>query len=117
MTDTKKPGASIVSLAPSNRPEPPDEPTAEQGVEWRKIVASSAPDRFGPAVEALLVQYVRHVCNARHIAVLSNAAAAADLSDDAAFDHYDLVRKMAARESKAITRLARALCLGRRLKT
>ena len=62
---------AVVSDSPvsaQERPEPPNELTPEQRIEWIKVVNTLPSDWFEDYSEQTLVQYCRHVIDARRIA-------------------------------------------------
>lgn len=87
------------------RPAPPAELTAEQAKVWKRIVASRSPDYFPAETHALLKQYCRAVTAAETIARLISEADISDLKE------YDRLLRMAERQSKQITALARSMRL------
>ena len=87
-------------------PEPPAELTPEQAKEWREIVTRLPVDWFSRAVWPLLCAYCRHICNARHIAGLIEAAHKGDLSDRKAVMRFNRLLGMQERQSSALMGLA-----------
>jgi hypothetical protein len=89
----------VQAAAPTMRPPaPPPELTAEQGDEWRAVVAAMPADWFPRETHALLVQYCRHTVACRRIAQLLTHAV-----------DVELVLKLLAmqeREGRALSSLA-----------
>ena len=56
-----------------HRPGPPSELTDEQSYEWLKVVNRMPADWFPEETHGLLVQYCRHIVDARRIAQLIDA--------------------------------------------
>jgi hypothetical protein len=86
-----------------NRPQPPNELTIEQAVEWRAVVDRMPADWFPRETHGMLTQYCRHVVAARRIAQLIASAEKAKTFD---IDAYDKLLKMQEREGRAISSLA-----------
>ena len=95
---------SVIQGIPE-RPQPPSELTPDQAEEWREIVASLPVDWFSRAVWPLLMQYVRHVCNARHIAGLIEAHDV-DTGDRSALLRFNRLLGMQERQSGTLAGLA-----------
>jgi hypothetical protein len=55
---------SVAELRGDARPEPPEDLTEEQAVEWRAVVDRLPTDWFSRETHGLLSQYVRHVVTA-----------------------------------------------------
>ncbi len=70
------------------RPKPPDELTSAQAEEWRAVVARMPVNWFPREIWPLLTQYCRHICNARHIARLIEAAHDLDIGDRTALMRF-----------------------------
>jgi hypothetical protein len=85
------------------RPDPPNELTDEQAVEWREVVNRMPADWFGRETHGMLAQYCRHVVAARRVAEL-----VATIEKDQDFDllAYDRALKMQEREGRALSALA-----------
>ena len=88
------------------RPQPPSELTPDQAEEWREIVASLPVDWFPRTVWPLLCAYCRHVCNARHIAGLIEAAHDVDIGDRSALMRFNRLLGMQERQSGTLPGLA-----------
>ena len=88
------------------RPNPPDELTQEEAREWRGIVAALPVDWFSRAIWPLLCAYCRHICNARHIAALIEAAHKGDLTDRKALMRFNRLLAMQERQANALAGLA-----------
>ncbi len=95
-----------VILGIPQRPDPPRELTPEQAEEWRGIVAALPVDWFSRAIWPLLCAYCRHVCNARQIAALIEAAHNGDLTDRKALMRFNRLLAMQERQSAALASLA-----------
>ncbi len=100
---TEQTTATIFSLP--QRPAPPKDLTAAQAAVWKRVVDSRAADYFPAETHALLRQYCRAVTAAETVARLVDEADAADI------DHYDKLLRMAERQSKQMTALARSMRL------
>ena len=85
------------------RPEPPPELTVEQKCEWVRVVNSLPADWFQDYSTQALVQYTRHLVNARRIAQLIE-----DMCSEDSFDalSYDKLLSMQERETRILLSLA-----------
>lgn len=85
------------------RPDPPEALTDEQREEWWAVVNRMPADWFPRETQGLLVQYCRHVVQARRVAQMI-----AKLESGKKFDlaDYDKLLKMQEREGRAISSLA-----------
>ncbi len=88
------------------RPKPPDELTSAQAEEWRAVVARMPVNWFPREIWPLLTQYCRHICNARHIARLIEAAHDLDIGDRKALMRFNRLLGMQERQSNALAGLA-----------
>ena len=86
-----------------HRPGPPSELTEEQAYEWLKVTNRMPADWFPEETHALLVQYCRHIVDARRIAQLIEVALKA--KPFVVRDYKDLL-KMQDVESAKISTLA-----------
>lgn len=101
-------GAALAVISPGGivsirRPDPPEELTDEEAVEWRAVVNRMAADWFPRETHGMLAQYCRHVVAARRVAQLVHNAEAAE---DFHVWTYDKLLKMQEREGRAISSLA-----------
>lgn len=104
--------AIVVAGNFGQRPEPPEELTADQAEIWRSVVASEAADFFRTAaLRGLLKDYCRHTVTAAAISKQINAFEAAWLSDAEALQHFDRMTKIRDRETKAAAEKATKLRL------
>ena len=96
--------AVVSSIWVAERPEPPEELTAEQAVEWKAIVGRLPPEWFPRETHGMLVQYCRHIVAARQVAMQieekEGTAENFDIKD------YDTLLKMQEREGRAASSLA-----------
>lgn len=90
--------AHVVQVVP--RPVAPSELTDEQAAEWEAIVSRMPADWFTRETHGLLVQYCRHVVQARRIAQLIERQDGYDIGE------YDQLLKMQEREGRALSSLA-----------
>jgi uncharacterized protein (DUF1697 family) len=90
------------------RPEPPEKLSQEEAAEWRAIVNRLPPNWFKREVEAVLVQYCRHVVAAERLQKLIQAMEKEEELDVVA---YEKIAKLRLAESKGIAQLARTLQL------
>jgi hypothetical protein len=88
------------------RPEPPDELTAEEAVEWSVVVNRLPADWFPDESHQLLVQYCRHVVRARDIAGLLRRFDLEWTETLEGLQRYDKLTAMGEREGRAISSLA-----------
>lgn len=109
MAQRGRPSASSLSViadgltARVERPAPPPELNGEQASEWRAIVECMPADWFGRETHGLLIQYCRHVVNARRIAQMF---ASLQDAEEICLDEWDKLCKMHEREGRAISSLA-----------
>lgn len=94
---------SLASVQATHRPEPPDELTDEQAVEWRDVTNRLPAEWFPRETHGLLAQYCRHVVAARRVAQLIDAEEA---KEDFDIEVYDRLLKMQEREGRALSSLA-----------
>jgi hypothetical protein len=92
------------------RPEPPEELTDEEAVEWVSIVEKMPPEYFTPPTWPVLVNLCQHICLARAYkkelaAFTGNYQIIEDLKI------FNTLRAMFAKESLLIAALSRALAL------
>ena len=92
------------------RPKPPDELTSPQAEEWRAVVARMPVNWFPREIWPLLCAYCRHICNARHIAKLIEAAHDLDIGDRTALMRFNRLLGMQERQSNALAGLATPVC-------
>lgn len=102
---------SVVGAGPQpievvERPDPPEALTDEQALVWRAVVDSHPADWFTASALPILVQYCRHVVQARRVALLIEQAEA---DEDIDVDQYNKLLTMQDRESKAIAGTATKL--------
>lgn len=81
------------------RPDPPSELTPEQAEVWVSVVSTFAADYFRTEMHPILVQYCRHVVQARRVAQLIQAMESRDELD---IDAYQKLLKMQDTESRCI---------------
>lgn len=91
-----------------NRPGPPSELTEEQSAEWVAVVNRLPADWFPRETHPVLVSYVRHIVEARHVAQLIAKLTAAKSVD---VDEYDKLLRIQERETRALTACARSMRL------
>jgi hypothetical protein len=106
----RKSGASLQTVSidcKPTRPAAPDELTQKQAKVWKSVVKSMPADWFGRETHALLIQYCRHVVTAQEVDRLINEHAAGELD----IQRYNKLLIMRARESGALTALARTMRL------
>ena len=82
------------------RPDPPEELTHDQAIEWVAVVNRMAADWFPREVHGMLVAYCRHVVAARKVAQLVNAI---ESGSELALNDYDQLLKMQEREGRALS--------------
>jgi hypothetical protein len=96
---------SVIQGIPK-RPVAPKELTREQAEEWREIVERMPVDWFPREIHPLLIQYCRHICNARHIARLIEAAHDLDIGDRTALMRFNRLLGMQERQTSALIGMA-----------
>jgi hypothetical protein len=87
------------------RPAAPDCLTTDQAAVWQNVVKSMPADWFGAETHPLLQQFCRHVVTAREVDRLISEHAAGELD----LNLYNRLLIMRARESAALTALARTM--------
>lgn len=95
--------AAIVGIEATQRPDAPYELTDEQAEEWWAVVNRMPADWFGRESHGLLVQFCRHVIEARHVAQLIAKVVKAKTLD---IDEYNQLLIMQDREGRALSGLA-----------
>lgn len=85
------------------RPSPPSELTEEQAVEWWAVVNRMPANYFPRETHPLLVQYCRHVVQARRVAQLITATESSPSLD---VEVYGKLLKLQEAEGRAISSLA-----------
>ena len=93
------------------RPNPPDTLTAEQVDVWKAVVAAMPSEWFRPETHGLLIEYCRHVCRSRLLALVLDHAEPKYLKTTQGIDHYNKLAAAAERETRAMLATARALRL------
>jgi len=104
----RKSSASLQTVSidcKSVRPTAPDCLTTDQAEVWQSVVKSMPADWFGAETHPLLSQYCRHVITARVVDKLIAERAAGELD----LKLYNRLLIMRARESAALTALARTM--------
>jgi len=86
-----------------SRPVAPDELTDEQAGEWSRIVDALPADWFPPETHGLLVQYCRHLVEARRVSQLIEQVVS---SEEFNLANYNELLKMQEREGRAASSLA-----------
>jgi hypothetical protein len=106
----RKSAAALSVIAPLpaalQRPEPPEELTAEEAVGWREVVGRLPPDWFSRPSHALLVAFCRSVVKARMIARLIDRLRRESSEADFDLPRFDRLTTMAERECRAISSLS-----------
>jgi hypothetical protein len=104
----RKSGASLQTVSidcKSVRPAAPDCLTTNQAEVWKSVVKSMPADWFGAETHPLLIQFCRHTVTAREVDRLINEHEACELN----IRFYNRLLIMRARESAALTALARTM--------
>lgn len=102
---------TVISSNPTQaikRPEPPSDLTAEQAEEWIAVVNRLPADWFPRETHPVLVSYVRHIVEARHVAQLIAKLVKGKTVD---VDEYDKLLRIQERETRALTACARSMRL------
>ena len=95
-------GVANSPISAANRPEPPNDLTPEQCLEWCLVVNAAPADWFTGCNVSLLAQYCRHAVAARRVAQLISHFESRDEIDIA---DYNALLKMQERESRVISSL------------
>jgi hypothetical protein len=106
----RRSGSNLISIVGARRmpPRPPAELSPDQASVWRDMV-SSLPDRWvEPPAFPILVQFCRHVVQARRLAEMLERATA---DPDWTIADYDRLLRIQQRETAAIAACGRALRL------
>ena len=102
----RKSGLSVVrgdGISAIDRPEPLQELTNEQRIEWILIVNSLPAEWFPDQTHKVLAQYCRHAVASRHVSQMIEKTELADIIDVV---EYDRLLKMQERESRILVSLA-----------
>jgi hypothetical protein len=102
----RRSAAALAVIPPQSlqvRPEPPQDLTVEQALEWKAIVGRMPADWFTRETHALLAQLCRHITASRAIAKR--------LIPDLSTDDLNTLLRMQEREGRAIEKLSRAMRL------
>ena len=104
----RKSAAALSVLPPprTRRPEPPDELSEEETVEWKAVVDRLPPEWFPKETHQVLVAYCRHVVRGRMVARWIKSFRDEYLRMEGGVDRIDKLFAMGERESKTITMLA-----------
>ena len=95
-------GVATSPISAKNRPEPPNDLTPEQRLEWVLVVNAAPVDWFSPCNLQVLAQYTRHAVASRRVAQLIEQA---ESDDEFSVLEYEKLLKMQERESRVITTL------------
>lgn len=106
--DAKKPPLKLIS-GMKRRPPAPTELTVEQATIWKETVDRMPADWFPTETHPLLIQYCRHVSEARFIA--SKIAIVRADASKVSVERYELLLRLQDRESRAIATIATKLRL------
>ena len=101
--------ATVVSLVPGIRPDPPKELSPEQSQEWRAITTRMTAGWFTPEVWPLLAQLCRHISISRLIGTVLAEINPSSLNDEKTFRRFEKLRRMHQAEGRAIATLATKL--------
>lgn len=97
------------AISAVDRPDPPQELTIEQRIEWIRVVNSLQAEWFEDYSTAALTQYCKHVISARRISsLIEDACLPGKTGDDApvfTVGYYDTLLKMQERESRILLSL------------
>jgi hypothetical protein len=102
-------GAVPVALVPVPKPEPPEELTPEEAVEWRRYVGRMPAEWFTAEVQPILVELCRHRCMSRKRA--ETLAAVGPLNDKNVIREFERLSKMHTEQSKMVMHLSTKLRL------
>jgi len=91
------------AISAVDRPEPLQELTTEQRIEWILVVNSLPAEWFPGGTHKVLAQYCRHAVASRHVSQMIEKIERADMID---VDEYDRLLKMQERESRILVSLA-----------
>lgn len=99
----------IKPITAVNRPNSPSELSKEQAIEWNAVVARLPADWFPRETHGLLIQYCRHVVNARTLSKQIEKFPAASLGKEDGLKRFDKLTAMHEREGRAASSLATRL--------
>jgi hypothetical protein len=90
---------------PGTQPEPLEELSEEERVEWRKFTNRMPPDWFPPETWPMLAQLCRHICQGRWVGQCLQEVRAGllDMTDDDAIDRLMKLQSLHDREGRAMT--------------
>jgi hypothetical protein len=97
----------IVAMVPGTQPEPLDELSEEERVEWRKFTSRMPIDWFPAETWPMLAQLCRHICQSRWVGQCLQEVRAGllDMTDDDAIDRLCRLQALHDREGRAMTAL------------
>lgn len=98
---------SVPPSVPGIHPEPLEELSAEERLEWVKFTSRMPPDWFPPETWAMLAQLCRHICQSRWVGQCLQEVRAGllDPTDSKALDALCRLQSLHDREGRAITAL------------
>jgi hypothetical protein len=97
--------ASVPPSIPGIQPEPLEELSKEERVEWVKFTSRMPADWFPPEAWPMLAQLCRHICQGRWIGQCMQEARAGilDPTDDDQLDRIERLQRLHDREGRAMT--------------
>jgi hypothetical protein len=90
-------------VRPAKRPKPPADLTKEQATEWQLVVDRMPADWFPREMHGVLVQYCRHIIEARRIGQLIAQMVGKKRFD---LDQYEQLLRMQDKEGRSVSMLA-----------
>ena len=104
---TQSEGELVPPMIPGTQPEPVEELSAEERVEWRKFTARLPADWFPPETWPVLAQLCRHIVQARWFGYTLQEVRALPLdpNDGEQLDRLERLIRMHDREGKAVVAL------------
>jgi hypothetical protein len=90
-------------VRPAKRPKPPSDLTKEQATEWQFVVDRMPADWFPREMHGVLVQYCRHIIEARRIGQLIAQMVGKKRFD---LDQYEQLLRMQDKEGRSVSMLA-----------
>jgi hypothetical protein len=105
-TENLQPEAvSVPPSIPGIQPEPLEELSQEERVEWVKFTSRMPPDWFPSETWPMLAQLCRHICQGRWIGQCLQEARAGilDPTDDDQLDRIERLQRLHDREGRAMT--------------
>ena len=106
-TNIQPASVGLDPLIPGTTPEPLEELSAEERVEWNRFAKRMPADWFPPETWPMLAQLCRHICQSRWVGQCLQEVRAGllDPTDDDALQSLERLQRLHDREGRAMTAL------------